>query len=131
MMISNIRTRTIQALGNIEGFKHDVRMLDDALGQAPMWRPGAGLRKQCEEVLIALYLAQCRQCLVIQRFCLVVPAPFSVYVGKLRRVAQVHPEIGRHPGVLQRVAQQLLCLFVPSRCCIDTAEVALEIRINI
>ena len=60
MMISNIRTRTIQALGNIEGFKHDVRMLDDALGQAPMWRPGAGLRKQCEEVLRMIDLLEAR-----------------------------------------------------------------------
>jgi GTPase SAR1 family protein len=51
MMISNLETRTIKALGNIEGFKHDVRMIDDALGQVPMWRPGAGLRKQCDEVL--------------------------------------------------------------------------------
>jgi GTPase SAR1 family protein len=51
MMISNIKTRIIKALGNIEGFKNDVRMLADAVDQAPMWRPGAGLRKQCDEVL--------------------------------------------------------------------------------
>ncbi len=51
MMISNIKTRVIKALGNIEGFKYDVRMLADAVERAPMWRPGAGLRKQCEEVL--------------------------------------------------------------------------------
>jgi GTPase SAR1 family protein len=51
MMTSNIKTRIIKALGNIEGFKYDVRMLADAVDQAPMWRPGAGLKKQCDEVL--------------------------------------------------------------------------------
>jgi GTPase SAR1 family protein len=51
MMISNIKTRIIKALGNIEGFKNDVRMLADAVDQAPMWRPGHGLRKQTDEVM--------------------------------------------------------------------------------
>ena len=50
-MISNIKTRVVKALGNIEGFKYDVRMLADAVDQVPMWRPGAGLRKQCDEVI--------------------------------------------------------------------------------
>jgi GTPase SAR1 family protein len=51
MMISNVQTGSIKALGKIEGFKHDVRMLCNAIDQAPMWQPGAGLRKQCDEVL--------------------------------------------------------------------------------
>jgi GTPase SAR1 family protein len=51
MMTSNIKTRVIKALGNIEGLKYDVRMLADAVDQAPMWRPGAGLKKQCDEAL--------------------------------------------------------------------------------
>lgn len=51
MMISNVETGSIKALGKIEGFKHDVRMLCDAIDKAPMWQPGAGLRKQCDEVL--------------------------------------------------------------------------------
>jgi len=51
MMISNLQTGSIKALGKIEGFKHDVRMLFNAIDQAPMWQPGAGLRKQCDEVL--------------------------------------------------------------------------------
>ncbi len=50
-MISNVQTGSIKALGKIEGFKHDVRMLCNAIDQAPMWQPGAGLRKQCDEVL--------------------------------------------------------------------------------
>lgn len=51
MMISNVQTGSIKALGKIESFKHDVRMLCNAIDQAPMWQPGAGLRKQCDEVL--------------------------------------------------------------------------------
>jgi GTPase SAR1 family protein len=51
MMISNVQTGSIKALGKIEGFKHDVRMLCNAIDRAPMWQPGAGLRKQCDEVL--------------------------------------------------------------------------------
>ena len=51
MMISNVQTGSIKAMGKIEGFKHDVRMLCNAIEQAPMWQPGTGLRKQCDEVL--------------------------------------------------------------------------------
>lgn len=51
MMISNVQTGSIKALGKIEGFRYDVRMLCNAIDQAPMWQPGAGLRKQCDEVL--------------------------------------------------------------------------------
>ena len=50
-MISNVQTGSIKALGKIEGFKHDVRLLCNAIDRAPMWQPGAGLRKQCDEVL--------------------------------------------------------------------------------
>jgi GTPase SAR1 family protein len=51
MMISTVKTGSIKALGKIEGFKHDVRMLCNAIDRATMWQPGAGLRKQCDEVL--------------------------------------------------------------------------------
>lgn len=51
MMISNVQTDSIKALGKIEGFKHDIRMLCNAIDQAPMWQPGAGLKKQCDEVM--------------------------------------------------------------------------------
>jgi GTPase SAR1 family protein len=51
MMISNIQTASIKAIGKIEGFKHDVRMLCNAIDRAPMWQPGTGIRKQCDEVL--------------------------------------------------------------------------------
>ena len=51
MMISNVQTGAIKALGKIEGFKHDVRMLCNAIDRSPMWQPGAGIKKQCDEVL--------------------------------------------------------------------------------
>ena len=51
MMISNVQTGSIKALGKIEGFKHDVRMLCNGIDKVSMWQPGAGLRKQCDEVL--------------------------------------------------------------------------------
>jgi len=51
MMISNEQTGAIKALGKIEGFKHDVRMLCSTIERAPMWQPGASIRKQCDEVL--------------------------------------------------------------------------------
>ncbi len=51
MMISNVQTGAIKALGKIEGFKHDVRMLCNAIDRVPMWQPGAGIKKQCDEVL--------------------------------------------------------------------------------
>lgn len=51
MMISKVQTGSIKALGKIEGFKQDVRMLCNAIDRAPMWQPGAGIKKQCDEVL--------------------------------------------------------------------------------
>jgi energy-coupling factor transporter ATP-binding protein EcfA2 len=41
----------IRALGKIEGFKYDIRTLSAAIEQAPLWRPGAGLIKQCDQCL--------------------------------------------------------------------------------
>lgn len=51
MMISNRRSNSIKALGKIEGFKHDVRLLRSTIDQAPLWRPSTTLSKQCDEVL--------------------------------------------------------------------------------
>ena len=51
MMISNRQAVSIKALGRIEGFKNDVTMLRAAIDQAPFWRPGAVLKRQCDEVL--------------------------------------------------------------------------------
>lgn len=50
-MISNRQAGSIKALGRIEGFKNDVTMLRAAIDQAPFWRPGAVLKRQCDEVL--------------------------------------------------------------------------------
>jgi len=51
MTISNVQIGSIKALGKIEGFKHDVQMLCNTIDRVPMWQPGAGLKKQCDEVL--------------------------------------------------------------------------------
>ena len=50
-MISKRRSNSIKALGKIEGFKQDVRMLRSMIAQAPLWRPSTPLAKQCDEVL--------------------------------------------------------------------------------
>jgi len=51
MTISNRQTGSIRALGRIEGYKNDVKILRDVMSQAPMWQPGAALKKQCDQVL--------------------------------------------------------------------------------
>ena len=51
MTISNRQTDSIRALGRIEGYKNDVRMLGAIINQAPMWQPGAALKKQCDQIL--------------------------------------------------------------------------------
>ncbi|MBU0985958.1 MAG: 50S ribosome-binding GTPase [Proteobacteria bacterium] len=51
MTISTRPADAIKALGRIEGFKNDVRLLRATIDQAPLWRPGAALKKQCDEVL--------------------------------------------------------------------------------
>lgn len=51
MSISEHRAGSIKALGKIEGYKNDVRMLRESLDHAPLWQPGTGLKKQCDEVL--------------------------------------------------------------------------------
>jgi GTPase SAR1 family protein len=50
-MIPNAQIGSIKALGKIEGFKHEIQMLCSAIDRTPMWQPGAGIRKQCDEVL--------------------------------------------------------------------------------
>jgi GTPase SAR1 family protein len=42
---------SIKALGKIEEYRSDIGRLQDALGQVPLWRPAAGLQKQCSEAL--------------------------------------------------------------------------------
>ncbi|MFO7970227.1 MAG: GTPase [Desulfobacterales bacterium] len=50
MTISNRQTGSIRALGKIEGYKNDVRILRDMMDQSPMWQPGAALKRQCDQV---------------------------------------------------------------------------------
>ena len=51
MTISNRQAGSIKALGKIESYKNDVRMLHGVIDRAPLWSPGAALKKQCDEVL--------------------------------------------------------------------------------
>ena len=41
----------IRALGKIEEYKYDIRTLSAAVDRAPLWRPGAGLKKQYDQSL--------------------------------------------------------------------------------
>ena len=51
MMNLNRQIGSIKALGKIEGFKNDVKMLSAVMASAPLWRPGATIKKQCDEVI--------------------------------------------------------------------------------
>ncbi|MFC1857800.1 GTPase [Thermodesulfobacteriota bacterium] len=50
-MISDPGPSMIRALGTIEGFKDDIRKSSARLDNLPLWRPAAGLKKQCGRVL--------------------------------------------------------------------------------
>ena len=50
----------VRALGQIEGFRSDLRRLRDTLQEAPLWRPGVGIRQQCEEMLDILDALEAR-----------------------------------------------------------------------
>jgi small GTP-binding protein len=45
------QSAVLRALGQIEGFKQDLRRLSAELAAAPLWRPGLPLLRQCEEAL--------------------------------------------------------------------------------
>ena len=44
-------TAVLRAMGQIEGFKNDLRRLNSELGHAPLWFPGRGLQKQCSQAV--------------------------------------------------------------------------------
>jgi GTPase SAR1 family protein len=45
----NKKLATIQAIGKIEEYLTDISNLKQTLVRAPLWRPAAGLKKQCDE----------------------------------------------------------------------------------
>ncbi len=45
---------SLQALGRMEAIGRDIRGLRDRLARAPLWLPGAGLRKQCDRALMLI-----------------------------------------------------------------------------
>jgi len=50
-MIFNRKQAVVQALGKIETVKYDIRTLSSAVSEAPLWRPGTGLKKQYDQTL--------------------------------------------------------------------------------
>ena len=51
MTISRGQASSIKALGRIENYKNDIRMLQGTIDRASWWRPGISLKKQCDEIL--------------------------------------------------------------------------------
>ncbi len=45
------QTAVLKAMGKIEGFKNDLRRLNSELSHAPLWLPGRGLEKQCDQAI--------------------------------------------------------------------------------
>ena len=50
-MIPKRQLAGIKTLGKIQGFESDIRTFSESMESAPLWRPGAALKKQCDEVL--------------------------------------------------------------------------------
>jgi len=50
-MTSAWQPSAIRTAGQLEGLRNDVRLLRRDLGEVPLWRPGAALIRQCDEVL--------------------------------------------------------------------------------
>jgi GTPase SAR1 family protein len=51
MTISRGQTSSIRALGRIESYKNDIRLLQNTIARAPLWQPGISLNKQGDEIL--------------------------------------------------------------------------------
>jgi GTPase SAR1 family protein len=45
------QTALLKAMGRIEGFKDDLHRLNSELSEAPLWRPGRRLEKQCSQAI--------------------------------------------------------------------------------
>jgi len=45
------QTALLKAMGRIEGFKNDLHRLNAELNHAPLWLPGRGLEKQCDQAI--------------------------------------------------------------------------------
>jgi GTPase SAR1 family protein len=47
-MMRRWQSNALKALGRIEGYKNDLKLLDARLAAAPLWLPAAALKKQCD-----------------------------------------------------------------------------------
>lgn len=45
------QTAVLKAVGRIEGLRAEIELLKDRLASVPLWRPAAGLGRQCDEAL--------------------------------------------------------------------------------
>jgi GTPase SAR1 family protein len=50
-MTASPHAAAVSAIGQIEGYRNEVRHIRDSLSAARLWRPSAALVKQCDEVL--------------------------------------------------------------------------------
>ena len=50
-MLSTRQSAALHALGKIEGFKNDLKMLGSSLGELSLWIPSTPLKKQCDEAI--------------------------------------------------------------------------------
>jgi GTPase SAR1 family protein len=50
-MLSTRQSAALHALGKIEGFKNDLKMLGSSLGDLSLWIPSTPLKKQCDEAI--------------------------------------------------------------------------------
>ncbi|NNL76696.1 MAG: hypothetical protein HKO68_10220 [Desulfobacterales bacterium] len=50
-MLPTRQSAALQALGKIEGFKNDLKMLGSSLAELSLWIPSTALKKQCDEAI--------------------------------------------------------------------------------
>ena len=48
-MLSTAQSAALKALGSIEGYKNDLKMLGASLDDLSLWLPSTPLKKQCDE----------------------------------------------------------------------------------
>ena len=54
-MKTDQKTAILRAVGEIERFKNDLRLLTTRLETVPLWRPADALKKQCNQAILMIY----------------------------------------------------------------------------
>jgi GTPase SAR1 family protein len=124
---------TLAAVGEIEGYKNDIRLLKQALSEADHWRPGAGLQRQLEEAvgMVEALKARMARKLVVT---LIGPsgAGKSTLLNALAGVDGLSPSGGRRPTTRSLVvlcseaedADQLVANLGPQHVQVRTSQIA-------